>query len=211
LKNKIGAFYQPKLVISDIAVLRTLPGEELANGLAEVIKSAMIWDRDLFDYLEANLNEINSQQQLTLEEIIFKSVKIKAEVVEKDEKDLGLRNILNYGHTLGHAIESAADFGIKHGEAVAIGMLIAASISTKIGMLGIDDANRLRKLIERANLPTELPKLNLKRVIQAVRHDKKILSGKIRFILPKTIGDVVIKELDLSLVEQVLMCWNEKA
>lgn len=211
LKNKIGAFYQPRLVLSDISTLRTLPPKELSNGLAEVIKSAVIWDREFFTYLETNLERIQLRDDRELEEAVFRSAKIKAEIVEKDERDLGLRNILNYGHTIGHAIESAADFGIGHGEAVAIGMLVAASISNRQGILDINELIRLKNLISRANLTVETPNLDLNRAIQAVKHDKKILEGRIRFVLPKAIGDVFITdEVSPSLVEQVLVAWNEE-
>jgi len=211
LKNKIGAFYQPKLVISDISTLRTLQAKELANGLAEVIKSAVVWDKEFFTYLETNLDRIVSLSDRELEETVFWSAKIKAEVVGKDERDLGLRNILNYGHTIGHAIESAAGFKVGHGESVAIGMLAAAKISNQLGILDINEVTRLRSLIKRANLTTELPNLELNRITQAMSHDKKILEGRIRFVLPKAIGDVfVTDEVSLSLVEQVLVGWNEE-
>ena len=210
LKNKIGVFYQPRLVITDISTLKTLPQKEFANGLAEVIKSAVIWDKEFFAYLEAHLDGIKSLDDRELEEIVFRSAKIKAGVVEKDERDLGLRNILNYGHTIGHAIESAADFRVSHGEAVAIGMVAAARISNRMGILDINELNRMKSLIKRAGLTTETPKLELDRIIQAVRHDKKILEGKIRFVLPKAIGDVFITdEVSPSLVEQVLVDSNE--
>ncbi len=211
LKNKIGAFYQPKLVISDISVLKTLPTRELSDGLAEIIKYAVIGDKDLFTYLEGNMDEIKSLDATVLEEIIFKSAKIKAEVVEKDEKDFGLRHILNYGHTVGHAIESASDFKVRHGEAVAIGMLAAARISNRLGILDQNELTRLKGGIQRAGLPTEIPSLKVKEIIQAMEHDKKILGGKIRFVLLKSIGDVFITdEVSPSLIEQVLVGWNEE-
>jgi len=209
LKNKIGVFYQPKLVISDISTLKTLPPKELANGLAEVIKSAMVWDKEFFAYLEMNLDRIKSLDDRELEETVFRSAKIKAEIVAKDERDLGLRNILNYGHTIGHAIESAADFSIGHGEAVAIGMLAAARISNRLGILDQNELSRLRNLIQRASLATETPALELGKIIQAMRHDKKILEGRIRFVLPKAIGEVLITDqVSPSLVEQVLGEWH---
>jgi len=206
LKNKIGAFYQPRLVISDINALKTLPGEEFINGLAEVIKSAVVWDKEFFDFLDRNLDKIKSLDDRVLEEIVFRSAKIKAEVVEKDEKDLGLRSILNYGHTVGHAIESALDFKIEHGRAVAVGMLVAGRISNKLGMLDKNELIRLEDVIGRAGLPTAVPNLKLEKVIQAIEHDKKILRGKIRFVLPRAIGEVFITdEVSLSLIEQVLV------
>ena len=206
MKNKIGAFYQPRLVIADISTLKTLPPKELANGLAEVIKCAVIGDNRLFSYLKKNLEEVKSLDDSVLEEIVFRAVQIKASVVEKDEKDLGLRNILNYGHTLGHALESASDFQMQHGEAVAIGMLVAARISNKLGIFDKAELIRLKGIIERAGLPTEVPDLKLEKIMQAIEHDKKILKGKVRFILPKAIGSVFVTgEVSLSLVEKILV------
>ncbi len=211
LKNKIGAFYQPRLIISDIATLRTLTTKELSEGLAEVIKYAVIGDKEFFAYLEENLDRIKSLDERLLEDIVYKSAKIKAEVVEKDEKDSGLRNILNYGHTVGHAIESASGFKVEHGKAVALGMLAAGRISSKLGLMDKNELIRLKDIIQRAELTTELPGLEVEKLIQAIKHDKKILSGKIRFILPKSLGSVFITdEVSLSLVEQVLVNWNEE-
>ena len=211
LKNKIGAFYQPKLVITDIATLKTLDTKTLIDGLAEVIKYAVIRDKELLTYIEGNLDKIKSLDDRALEEIVFRSAKIKAEIVEKDEKDLGLRAILNYGHTVGHAIESASDFKVEHGKAVAIGMLAAAKISNRMGILDKNELLRLKSLIERAGLPTKIPNLKVKEIIQAIKHDKKILRGKIRFILLKSLGSVFITdEVSPSLVEQILVDWNEE-
>jgi 3-dehydroquinate synthase len=211
LKNKIGAFYQPKLVIADITTLKTLDAKTLIEGLAEVIKYAVIQDRELLTYIEGNLDKIKSLDESVLEEIVFRSAKIKARIVERDEKDLGLRAILNYGHTVGHAIESASDFKIEHGRAVAIGMLAAAKISNRMGILGQNEVLRLNRLIQSVGLPTKLPDLEVKDIVQTIKHDKKILRGKIRFVLPKLIGRVFITdEVSLSLVEQVLVDWNEE-
>ncbi|MCL0091247.1 3-dehydroquinate synthase, partial [Dehalococcoidales bacterium] len=205
LKNKIGLFYQPRLVIADIDTLKTLPSEELANGLAEVIKSAAIQSNKLFTFIEKNLDRIKSLDSKALEEIVFHSVKIKAKVVEKDERDLGLRSILNYGHTIGHAIESASDFKVEHGKAVAIGMLAEARISNKMGILDKNELVRLKSVIEKAGLPTKMPSLKLEKIIQAMKHDKKVWQGKIRFVLLKSIGSVFITdEVSPSLIEQVL-------
>jgi len=210
MKNKIGAFYQPKLVVSDVNTLKTLTSREVSNGLAEVIKSAVIRDEDFFTYLEKNLDDIKALDLGKLEEVVFRTVKIKAEVVEEDEQDLGLRNILNYGHTIGHAIESVTDFKAGHGESVAIGMIAAAKISNELGVLDISELNRLRSLIKRANLPTEMPNLDTGKIMQAMSHDKKIVAGKIRFVLPQKIGEVFITdEVSPSLVERVLVEWNE--
>lgn len=211
LKNKIGAFHQPGLVISDISTLKTLPTKEFSGGLAEVIKYAVIGDNEFFAYLETNLDRIKSLDESLLEEIVYRSARIKAEIVEKDEKDLGLRNILNYGHTVGHAIESVSDFKVEHGKAIALGMLAAGRISNKLGLLDKAELTRLKSLIQRADLTTELPKLEVEEIIQAIEHDKKILRGKIRFVLPKALGNVFITdEVSLSLVERVLVNWNEE-
>jgi len=206
LKNKIGAFYQPRLVISDVTALKTLTIGELSDGLAEVIKYGVIQDEEFFTYLESNLDLIKALDDRALETIVFRSAKIKAEVVEKDERDLGLRNILNYGHTVGHAIESVSDFKVRHGEAIAIGMLAAARISNKLDILDKEAVIRLKNVIARAGLPTELTGLQLKGLVQAMSHDKKILQGKIRFVLPKSMGNVFITdEVGLSLIEQALV------
>lgn len=211
LKNMIGAFYQPRLVVSDVATLLTLPAERLGSGLAEVIKYAVIRDKGLFNYLEENLDRIISLDPGALEEIVFRSAKIKAEIVEKDERDWGIRNILNYGHTVGHAIEAASDFKVEHGQAIAIGMLTAARISRKLGILSREEQIRLKHLIKRAGLPTEIPNLSVEKIIQAMKHDKKILQGRIRFILPESIGKVfVTEEVSPSLVEEALSSRDEE-
>jgi len=206
LKNKIGAFYQPRLTISDITTLKTLSPRELSNGLAEIIKHGAILDREFFSYLEENLDKVKSLDDQVLERVVSRSAEIKAGVVEKDELDLGLRNILNYGHTVGHAIESVSELKVWHGEAVAIGMLVEARISNRLGILNKNEVNRLKEIISRAGLPTELPPLELEKIVQAMKHDKKILQGKIRFALPRTIGEVFITdEVNTTVVEEVLV------
>ena len=205
LKNEIGAFYQPRLVIADTATLKTLPTEEVANGMAEVIKSAVIKDSGFFNFIESNLGKIKALDDTALEEVVFRSANIKANVVMQDELDTGLRNILNFGHTTGHAIETVSDFGVEHGHAVAIGMIAAAGIAEKLGFFGKNELTRLKDLLESAGLPTKIPGLDSDKIIQAMQHDKKISGGKIKFVLPKTIGEVFITdEVDLSLVEEVL-------
>jgi 3-dehydroquinate synthase len=212
LKNEIGAFYQPRLVVADTGTLKTLPDEELANGLAEVIKCAVIVDKGLFAYLERNLAGTKPPGDGVLEEIVFRTAQIKADVVAQDERDSGLRNILNYGHTIGHALESASDFQMRHGEAVAIGMLAAAKISNQMGIFDKKELLRLKGVIEKAGLPTEVPDLRLEQVMQAIEHDKKVLQGRVRFILPRAIGSVFITdEVSLSLVEKILVDWHEEA
>jgi 3-dehydroquinate synthase len=205
LKNKIGAFYHPRLTISDITTLKTLSPRELSDGLSEIIKHGMILDKEFFSYIEQNLEKIKALDDEVMETIVSQSAKIKAKIVEKDEYDLGLRNILNYGHTIGHAVESVSGFRIWHGEAIAIGMLIEARISNKMGILNGDEMNKLKEVIARAGLPTELPSLETDEIIQAMKHDKKIIEGKIRFVLPKAVGEVFITdEVPTSLVKRAL-------
>ncbi|MDP2931222.1 MAG: 3-dehydroquinate synthase [Chloroflexota bacterium] len=205
LKNQVGAFYQPKLVVADITTLKTLPPDEFANGLAEVIKSAAIRNRTIFAFLEDNLDRIKSLDDAALEETVFQTAKIKAGVVEKDETDTGLRNILNYGHTIGHAVEAVSGFTMKHGQAVAIGMVAAARISRKMGMLTESEVSRLKDLIEKAGLPSSLPDISISRIIESMQHDKKVQHSRIRFILLRSLGDAfVTDEVSPALVEQVL-------
>ncbi len=210
-KNKIGTFYQPKLVVSDIVTLRTLPVRELVSGMAEIIKHAVIWDKDLFDYIEDNLDRIKAfNDNNVLEELVFRAVNIKAKIIEQDEKDLDLRNILNYGHTVGHAIETLSEFKLKHGEAVAIGMMAAGRISNKMGMLSNNELYRMKDVIEKAGLVTKAPKIDIAQLIEIMKHDKKVLAGKIRFILLNSIGEAIMSDVvPLTLVEEVLFNYDE--
>jgi len=205
LKNKIGVFYQPRLAISDTATLKTLTPREISDGLAEAIKHGVIRDREYFDYIETNLDEIRALGDRALERVVFGSARIKAAVVAEDELDFGLRNVLNFGHTIGHAVESVSEFMVDHGQAVAVGMLAAARISNKLGIFDGNELVRLKGLIERAGLPAEMPGLDIEKIMQSMEHDKKIVQGKIKFILPRSIGEVFITDdVSLSLVKQVL-------
>ena len=205
LKNEIGAFYQPKMIVADISTLKTLPTEELTGGLAEVIKYAVIKDEQFFVYLEKHLDLIKALDDNVLETIVAKSAQIKVEVVEIDEKDTGLRNILNFGHTVGHAVESVTNFQVAHGQAVAIGMVAAAKIAAELDILDSGNVVRLKSLLEKAGLTTKLPLTEVKPVMQAMRYDKKVQSGKIRFVLPRAIGQVFITDnVSPAIVEKVL-------
>ena len=205
LKNMIGAFYQPEMVIADTNTLLSLSEEELANGLAEVIKSAAIRDGRFFSFLEENMEKIKSFDLNSLEEIVFQTVSIKAAVVAEDELDMGLRHILNYGHTIGHAVESVSDFKIKHGNAVAIGMVAAARLSRRLGLLDEGEVKRLRQLITRAGLPADIPDLGIEAIMQAMKHDKKVREGRVEFVLLKSIGDTVVADdVSPSLIREVL-------
>ena len=210
LKNMVGAFYHPRMTISDIDTLNSLGKRELSDGLSEVIKHGIILDTDFFTYLEKNMAGIRALDKTVLEKIVARSAAIKAGVVEKDEFDLGLRNILNFGHTVGHAIESVSKLKVWHGEAVAIGMLAEADIATRIGKLNKDSLNRIKAVILAAGLPSRIPSMPIPDLMQAMLHDKKIVQGKIKFVLPKKIGEVYITdEVSSSVIEEVLRDWNE--
>ena len=205
LKNEIGAFYQPKITVSDITTLKTLQQEELTSGLAEVIKYALIKDELFFGYLEKNLDLIKALDDNVLETIVAKSAQIKAEIVESDERDMGLRNILNFGHTIGHAVESSTNFQVAHGQAVAIGMVAAAMIASELNILDSGNVTRIKNLMEKARLTTKLPPIEVKQVIQTMRYDKKVQNGKIRFVLPRNIGQVFITDdVSPAMIEKVL-------
>jgi 3-dehydroquinate synthase len=205
MKNMIGVFYQPKLVVADIDTLKTLPETELANGLAEAIKSAAIRDKGFFNYMDENVGRARSLDMAVLEKIVLETAGIKAEVVGKDERESGLRAILNYGHTIGHALETVSNFRLSHGQGVAIGMAAAARISSRMGMLDEGDVSRLKGVIEKAGLPAGIEKLNVKEIIQAMQHDKKVSQGKVRFVLLRSIGEAFVTDgVSLDLVEEVL-------
>lgn len=197
-KNLIGAFHQPRLVYIDPQVLKTLPVREFRAGMAEVIKYGIIWDADLFRQLEEaeRLDDITQISEALLQTIITRSCQAKADVVGQDEKEAGLRAILNYGHTIGHAIESLTGYGtINHGEAVGIGMVAAGKIATALAMWSKEEEKRQKALIKKAGLPTEIPSsLNVEDIIETLKTDKKVKSGKVRFILPTKIGEVVISD-----------------
>ncbi|MDD5039456.1 MAG: 3-dehydroquinate synthase, partial [Dehalococcoidales bacterium] len=179
---------------------------------AEVIKYGVIRDEQFFTYLERNLDRIKSLDGRVTETVVFRAAKIKARVVEKDERDFGLRNILNFGHTVGHAIESVSNFKVRHGEAIAIGMVVAARIANEMGILDKNEVIRLKSLIIRTGLPTEVPSLKLEELIGVMSHDKKILQDKLRFILPKAIGEVFIADdVTPSLIQKALSERDEKA
>jgi len=212
LKNMIGSFYQPSMVLSDTDTLKTLGDKLLTDGMAEVIKYGVIRDEGLFRYIEEHIDGIKSLRASALEHIVSRSAEIKAEVVSKDEREQGLRAILNYGHTLGHAIESVSGFGLSHGAAVALGMLAAAMISHRMGKLDKAGLLRLKNLVRRAGLPTVLPDLKIKDIIKAMTHDKKVLRGRARFVLPRSLGRVFISdEVEIATIEKILAEWNEAA
>lgn len=205
-KNMIGSFYQPSLVLIDVDILRTLPKREFYAGMAEIIKYGVIADSTLFDYLEKNMEDILSLGD-GLINIIRRSCEIKAEVVSKDEREGGLRAILNFGHTIGHAIETVTGYKrFLHGEAVAIGMCAAAELAVRMKILRKDEASRLRELVEMYRLPSRIPDdLDVSEMMSAMEVDKKVRAGRLRFILPEAIGKVRIEEdVDRELIRSVL-------
>ncbi len=197
-KNLIGAFYQPKLVLIDPEVLKTLPEREFCAGMAEVIKYGVIWDAELFRQMEQcdRLDGMESIPPGLIDLILTCSCQAKADVVSKDEKEAGLRAILNYGHTIGHAVESLTGYTqVIHGEAVGIGMVAAGDIAVELGMWTQNEAQRQNILIQKAGLPTQLPEgLDIEAIIETLQLDKKVKAGKVRFILPTQIGVVTITD-----------------
>lgn len=205
LKNRVGSFYQPKMVISDIDTIDSLGRRQITDGLSEVIKYGVIQNPDFFTYLENNLEKVKLLDKTTLEEVVFQSARIKGKVVEEDEKDFGLRTILNFGHTVGHAVETVSDFNVSHGEAVAIGMLAAARISQRMDIFRQNELSRLENLIKRAGLPTGMADPKLEEIILVMMQDKKVQGGKIRFVLPESIGKVFLTDdVDLHMVKEAL-------
>lgn len=191
-KNIIGAFYQPRLVLADTATLSTLPGLEIRSGLAEVIKYGIIYDSHFFTWLEQNLDRVLNLDPAALIHVVAVSCRIKAAVVEEDEREQGRRAILNYGHTVGHAVETLTDYQkYRHGEAVAMGMAVAARLAVNLGQLDPGAAHKIEELLKRAGLPTRIPvRMESREILAAMARDKKAYHGRITFILPRSIGAV---------------------
>lgn len=203
-KNLIGAFYQPRLVLIDAEVLNSLPVREFRAGMAEVIKYGVIWDGELFAMMETQphldqMQYVNTpvvSGETLINEILIRSCQAKADVVGKDEKEAGLRAILNYGHTIAHAVESLTGYTrVNHGEAVGMGMVAAGNIAASLGMWSEGESQRQNALIQKTGLPTQLPQdIDIDAVIDTLQLDKKVKSGKVRFILPTQIGVVTITD-----------------
>ncbi len=210
-KNMIGAFYQPKVVVADVATLQTLPDRELRAGLAEVIKYGLIRDLPFLEWLELNMERLLQRDADALQYAIVRSCQNKAAVVGVDERESGERALLNLGHTFGHAIENAMGYGVwLHGEAVAAGTMLAVELSQRLGWLTAEDVARVRRLWVRAELPTVAPALGAERYIQLMGLDKKVAEGKIRFVLLKQLGEAVITaNVALDLLTQTLESCGE--
>ncbi|MCK9420144.1 MAG: 3-dehydroquinate synthase [Nitrospirae bacterium] len=208
-KNMIGAFHQPKKVLMDLSVLASLPKEEFLSGMAEVIKYGVISDAAFFEYLDKNREKILALDPDALEHVIRRSCEIKAEVVSRDEREGGLRAILNYGHTVGHAVETAENYTMRHGYAVAIGMVIASRLANRTGLCDASVPGRVEMLIKAYGLPTDFSTLGRKpaarELMGIMQGDKKAEGGKVKLVLPKKIGEVVItKEWDESVLQGLL-------
>lgn len=216
VKNIIGTYYQPILVFSDLAYLDTLSAREIRSGTAEVIKYGAVCSDRLFKYLEQNIEKLISLDTVVLNHVVKTCYHIKADVVKKDEEDnKGVRIVLNFGHTVGHALEMAANYKLTHGEAISVGMIAATRIALKLGKCDEDAYKRLRTLIKRAGLPTFISpklKINVKGLLETMRRDKKAVGGKNRFVLPTKIGDWCKQDnISESLITEVVeSCFADK-
>ncbi|TJZ71732.1 3-dehydroquinate synthase [Chitiniphilus eburneus] len=200
-KNMIGAFYQPRLVLADLATLDTLPPREFSAGMAEVIKYGLIDDLAFFEWLEANIDALMARQTEALAYAVERCCQNKARIVAADEKEQGQRALLNLGHTFGHAIESGLGYGVwLHGEAVAAGMVLAALASRELGQVSDADVARIKALIQRVGLPVVAPVLGNERYLDLMAQDKKVDAGTIKFILLRCLGESYIGELERSTV-----------
>ncbi|HIK24800.1 MAG: 3-dehydroquinate synthase [Thermosynechococcus sp. Uc] len=208
-KNLIGAFHQPRLVAIDPEVLATLPTREFRAGMAEVIKYGVIWDATLFNLLSQlpRLDRMSALPSESLIQILQRSCQAKVDVVSKDEREAGLRAILNYGHTIGHALESMGNYRLlNHGEAVAIGMIAAGELAVALGYWSVEDAAAQRALILKAKLPTTIPPhFDIEGLLARLKHDKKVQAQKVRFVLPTAIGHgEIVDHVPTELIREIL-------
>lgn len=207
-KNLIGAFYQPQMVVADPIVLRTLPARQFLSGLYEVIKYGVIGDAELFEFLERKIEALPRIDMRALEWVIERCVRQKAVIVSRDEREGGLRQILNFGHTIGHALEALTEYKIfLHGEAVAWGMLSAALIGAGMGSIGERDASRIASLIARCGRLPQLPRCSSGALLRAISADKKSRRGRVGWVMPRRIGSA---EIGVDVPEKlVTMAWRE--
>ena len=204
-KNMIGAFYQPARVVCDLDTLATLPERELSAGLAEVIKYGPIADADFLDWIELNLDALLAREPAALAHAVQRSCELKAAVVAQDEREAGLRAILNFGHTFGHAIEAGLGYGQwLHGEAVGCGMVLASELSVRLGLVPAAFAARMQRLCERARLPVRAPDLGAERYLELMRVDKKSEGGALRFVLIEAPGLAVLRPVPDAVVRETL-------
>lgn len=212
-KNMIGAFKQPHVVLADMSQLDTLPDRELSAGLAEVIKYALLGDIEFLAWLEQHMEQLVARDATLLAEAVYRSCAHKARIVANDEKEQGERALLNLGHTFGHAIESYMGYGTwLHGEAVAVGMVMAADLSQRLGWISVADVERVKAILVRANLPICSPNIPLDEFLAYMSHDKKVLNGQLRLILLKALGKAVIsKEFDVEQMKQSILTQQQSA
>lgn len=206
-KNLVGSFYQPKLVFSDVTVLKSLKEREIKNGLSEAVKYGVIYDVELFQSLEENYEKLLAGNLSYLEKIVTRCSQIKAQVVMKDEKETkSIRTILNFGHTIGHAIEAAGGYQLyHHGEAIALGMRVASLLSREMTHFPPLDILRLNRLLSNIGLPEKIEKVGVSRILSIMNHDKKFLSGKNRFVLAVKLGKVkVVSGVPLALIKKAV-------
>ena len=201
-KNMIGVFNQPEFVICDINMLNTLPKKEILCGFAEIVKHAAIADSDMFSFIEENHKKALALDREIIEKLIFDSVLIKSAIVNKDEKELGERKKLNFGHTIGHALEKIT--GIPHGEAVSAGMIAASELSIKHRLLSPEDGKRIKSLLENLKLPTRIP-ADKEKILRAMRKDKKRQGNIIDFVLLQGIGKAVIREISIEELDSTVL------
>ena len=207
-KNLVGAFCQPKIVIVDTSLLKTLPHRQIKSGMAEIIKYAIIKDALLFSFLKNNYRKIMALDKKTIAYIEGRCIRIKAEVVAKDEREKkGIRTILNFGHTVGHALESAAGYQkYNHGEAITIGMICASQIANRLNLLSNGDLAKIDALIQQFGLPKQIKALPINKILNALERDKKFILAKNRFFLPTKIGHVIVKKnIPQELIKDVIM------
>jgi len=200
-KNMVGLFHQPEFVICDPELLKTLPRKEISCGLAEIVKHAAIADADLFAYLEKNAEDILALDRRAIEKLVRVSVRIKSAIVSRDETEKGMRRLLNFGHTFGHAIEKVA--GVPHGEAVSMGMVIASALSVQKGLLSAQEDQRLRAVLNNLKLPTRIAE-NSSKITEAIAKDKKRAGDRIHFVLLNGIGTARVDQLSMKEIEGAL-------
>lgn len=205
VKNIIGSFYQPNAVYINISTLKTLPEREYYSGFGEIVKHAIIRDQSFFEYLENNIEKIKARDIETLNFIVERNCKIKAAVVEVDEKESGLREILNFGHTIGHAVESEGDFKRFHGECIAIGMVGICDAAVRMGLFSAQDFTRIVNLLYNLELPVAFKGLDADEIYSLMLLDKKVKRGKINYIIPVRIGEVkIVSDVDENIIKATL-------
>lgn len=211
-KNLIGAFYQPKLVIADSMFLKTLPKRQFSSGFSEVIKYGLIWDKEFFDYLENKHDDIFNINLEKIHYIVMQSCIIKAKVVEMDEKELGIRAYLNLGHTFGHAFENITGYGDKlyHGEAISIGMVIAASIALEEGKISEEEYDKQKRIFVKSGLPIYLSSVDygfdIENIVAKMFKDKKVVKNKLKLIIPSSFGKVEVRgDVEMNLIQKSIL------